>query len=480
MMRDEDCSPVSIILADGRVKVAKRSGTACLTVHGKEKPTRLMLNDMLVVPGLCAPLLCIRQAAGRGCKVEFDLCGETIKNEWGKIQFRGLTAGKIYNLLTLSSGGAAYAASGAITALTWHRHFGHLRATSLERTEGAVSGMDLRKEDLAELRQTTCVPCIEGKMTRAPFQAGKETTSSCLEIIYSDTCRPMPQPSRAGNMYFTTIIEKHMRWKALVPHKVRREAKDAVMSVINHWETQTATRAKVILTDGALDFKRQLWDNWTRGKENIHITTACYTPEQNGLAKRYNRTVMERMLSMLSEARLDNSWRVEAAETANYVTNRVPNVAARRLRVRLSTGRSRTSIICMCLAARRGSTRRSTYAESCSRAPGRVSFLDMGRTSWVSVCELAGRWSSVETFTTTSRLTPPPRPQRMGQPPVTKTNRGGTQRVATAERARSYPRCRTRLQPKNTTRVRQLASRMRWRPQSAWFASPRGRRRQKP
>lgn len=54
------------------------------------------------------------------------------------------------------------------------------------------------------------------------------------------------------------------------------------------------------------------------------MTTARYTADQNGLAERYNRTILERIVAMLADAKLNDTWWAEAAVTANYVTNRVP------------------------------------------------------------------------------------------------------------------------------------------------------------
>lgn len=303
--------PIAIMLADGRVKFACRSGTAVLMVHGDDAPAKLTLSDVLVVPGLSAPLFSIRQAAGHGFKVEFDNHGVTIKDGDGKVRVRGVTMGKMHILQTLSRGGAALAATTPATTATatfWHRRFGHIGATTLERTQGVVTGMSLDKNELAMLRQTTCAPCIEGKMTRAPFASGAETAKECLEVIHSDTWGPIQTPSKSGNIFFTTVIDKHSRWKALVPHKVRGAAKDVLINVVNRWEAQTGKRAKIILTDGAKDYEGPRWDEWTKQKGIKHVTTARYTAEQNSLAERYNRTMAERIRAMLIEAKLDISW----------------------------------------------------------------------------------------------------------------------------------------------------------------------------
>jgi len=57
----------------------------------------------------------------------------------------------------------------------------------------------------------------------------------------------------------------------------------------------------------------------------IHETTAPYTPQQNGISERKNRVLKEMVNSMLSYSGLSNGFWGEAALTACYLLNRVPN-----------------------------------------------------------------------------------------------------------------------------------------------------------
>lgn len=56
----------------------------------------------------------------------------------------------------------------------------------------------------------------------------------------------------------------------------------------------------------------------------VHQKTCLYTPEQNGVAERMNRTVVERMRCMLFDSGLDGKYWAEAAVTATYLINRIP------------------------------------------------------------------------------------------------------------------------------------------------------------
>ena len=54
--------------------------------------------------------------------------------------------------------------------------------------------------------------------------------------------------------------------------------------------------------------------------------TAAYSPQQNGVSKQLNCTLVEAARSMLSHADLSNSYWAEAVATATYLRNRLVSV----------------------------------------------------------------------------------------------------------------------------------------------------------
>ena len=55
--------------------------------------------------------------------------------------------------------------------------------------------------------------------------------------------------------------------------------------------------------------------------------TAAYTPQQNGVAERKNRTIMNMVRSMLSEKQVPKNFWLEAANWTVHVLNRSPTLA---------------------------------------------------------------------------------------------------------------------------------------------------------
>ena len=66
------------------------------------------------------------------------------------------------------------------------------------------------------------------------------------------------------------------------------------------------------------------FSNYLKEQGIRHEVTVAYSPEQNGVAERMNRTLCEAARAMLSHAHLEKEYWAEAIATAAYVRNRLP------------------------------------------------------------------------------------------------------------------------------------------------------------
>jgi hypothetical protein len=90
-------------------------------------------------------------------------------------------------------------------------------------------------------------------------------------------------------------------------------------------ETGMGKRPKVIRSDNGGEFINRELDEFYRAKGIRRNTTVPYTPQQNGIAERKNRFLIEMTRCLLLDANLDKRYWGEAIQTAAYIQNRTPN-----------------------------------------------------------------------------------------------------------------------------------------------------------
>ena len=80
-------------------------------------------------------------------------------------------------------------------------------------------------------------------------------------------------------------------------------------------------------TDNGLEYCSKEFKDFCKSKGIARHRTVTYTPQQNGLAERINRTLIERVRCMLLNASLFKGFWAEAVTTAAYLINRSPSSA---------------------------------------------------------------------------------------------------------------------------------------------------------
>ncbi|GJV13209.1 ribonuclease H-like domain-containing protein [Tanacetum coccineum] len=82
-------------------------------------------------------------------------------------------------------------------------------------------------------------------------------------------------------------------------------------------------RVKVILCDNRTEFKNRVMNQFCEMKGIKREFSVARTPQQNGVAERKNRTLIEAARTMLADSKLPITFWAETVNTACYVQNRV-------------------------------------------------------------------------------------------------------------------------------------------------------------
>ena len=92
-------------------------------------------------------------------------------------------------------------------------------------------------------------------------------------------------------------------------------------------ELESGKRIKCLRTDNGGEYTDGDFIAFCKQDGIQRQSTVMYTPQQNGVAERMNRTLLERTRVMLRTTGLAKSFWAEAAKTACYVINRSPSIA---------------------------------------------------------------------------------------------------------------------------------------------------------
>lgn len=92
-------------------------------------------------------------------------------------------------------------------------------------------------------------------------------------------------------------------------------------------EKQTGMKIKALHTDNGREYLSKEFDKLLNKEGIKRRLTVPYTPQQNGVAERYNRILVEMTRCMIFQSGLSPSFWAEAVCTANHVRNRCPTEA---------------------------------------------------------------------------------------------------------------------------------------------------------
>ena len=208
-----------------------------------------------------------------------------------------------------------------VTAL-WHKRLCHMseKGMSILVKNNVLSGVKSAKLE-------KCAHCLAGKQKRVSFRSHSPSRKSeLLELVHSDVCGPMPIKTVGGAAYFVTFIDDSSRkvWVYFL------KTKDQVLNAFKQFqvlvERQTGKKLKCIRSDNGGEYIGA-FDEYCKQQGIRHQKTPPKTPQLNGIAERMNRTLVERVRCMISDAKLSKSFWGEALSTAVHVINLSPTVA---------------------------------------------------------------------------------------------------------------------------------------------------------
>ena len=126
---------------------------------------------------------------------------------------------------------------------------------------------------------------------------------------------------------FLTFIDDYTRYVWIYVLKKKSE----VFTRFKEWkvlvEKSIDRKLKSIRTDNGGEYVSNEFQDYLRTEGVKHERSISKNPEQNGVAERMNRTLVETVRSMLADSKLPKRLWAEALLTAVYLRNRSPTRA---------------------------------------------------------------------------------------------------------------------------------------------------------
>ncbi|OWY90659.1 Rve-domain-containing hypothetical protein [Phytophthora megakarya] len=204
---------------------------------------------------------------------------------------------------------------------------GHCNENALAKTQLATTGIPTVERGV----KTLCGGCMKGKQTVAVFpERSLSKSSRVLQLVHTDVMGPMRTLSKGGARYVLSFVDDYSRYVVAYFLKNKSEVVAKLSEFKAFYENQWGERLKCLRSDNGTEYVNKKVAEVCSRNGIMHQRTVPYSPQQNGVAERMNRTIMEKARSMLHYKGVSTLWWAEAVNTAVYLINRSTNTANSR------------------------------------------------------------------------------------------------------------------------------------------------------
>ncbi|GKV49381.1 hypothetical protein SLEP1_g56135 [Rubroshorea leprosula] len=282
-----------ITMGDGTIRKAQGKGTIKLDEHGKN-----CIDDVLLVPHLDSNLLSVGQFMMDGYSLVFENMACYVYKDGTKKELLikvPMAKNKCFPL-TLDCESALNVTLHDENWL-WHHRYGHLNFQGLVHLskQNLVLGLPI----IGQV-DGVCESCVYGKQHRDAFPKGKvRRVLKPAKLIHADVCGPMNTLSLNKSKYFIVFVDDFNRLTWVYFAKEKSDAFPIFKKFKALIEKQSGYSIKVLWTYQGGEFVSAEFNKFCEDFGIKRQLTASYMPQQNGVAERKNRSLVEMAKSML-------------------------------------------------------------------------------------------------------------------------------------------------------------------------------------
>ncbi|GJU30192.1 putative ribonuclease H-like domain-containing protein [Tanacetum coccineum] len=204
----------------------------------------------------------------------------------------------------------------------WHRRLGHVNFKTMNKL---MRGNLVRSLPLKIFENYhTCVACQKEKQHKASCKTKLVSSlSQPLQMLHMDLFSPTFVKSINKKMYCLVVTDDFSKFIWVFFLASKDETSGIFKTFITCIENQINHKVKIIRCDNGTEFKNSEMNQFCEMKGIKREFSVARTPQQNEVAERKNRTLIEAAKTMLADSLLPTTFWAEAINTACYVQNRV-------------------------------------------------------------------------------------------------------------------------------------------------------------
>jgi transposase InsO family protein len=148
------------------------------------------------------------------------------------------------------------------------------------------------------------------------------TTDMPLELLHMDLFGPIAYISISRSKYCRVIVDAYSRFTWVFFLKEKSQTQETLKRFLRRAQNEFGLRIKKIRSDNGMEFKNSQIEGILEEEGIKHEFSSPYTPQQNGVVERKNKTLLDMARTMLDEYKTPDQLWAEAINTACYSINR--------------------------------------------------------------------------------------------------------------------------------------------------------------
>jgi transposase InsO family protein len=309
--------------ANKEIFTAVGMGDMVVSIPNGDKEAKMKLSCVLYTLALGFTLISIGQIDEAGYFSTFG--GGKCEIQMGKRRTVGIVpkSGGVYRVPHGSHVAAAAVSVKQMTLEELHHRLGHISPRIVKDLirHGIIDGVVLTNTS----EDFECQSCILAKTTRksVPKVRQGEQAKEFAEEIHTDIWGPASIATFGGRRYYISFMDDWSRWVTVCLLRQKSEAFRAYKDFAAWVSTQLDRPIKCLHADRGSKYLSEAFVTFLDEKGTARKLTVHDTPEQNGVAERLNRTLIEKVHAMMISCQLPRGLWGEALMHAVWLKNRM-------------------------------------------------------------------------------------------------------------------------------------------------------------